>query len=367
MESELSQQLGRLNIDRARLSVPDEQSASTTPCSTSFTGSIPSTSLTAASSTPSSDDESTTPCCEIQSTPDRGQALFSARRIRPGTLIFAEEPLIALSKELEESYEAIEAAFSALSKREKKAYGALFDAKKSRMSTTVSIYYSNCYSTESFVGAQVSDNTLEGGSCIGKLSSRINHSCVPNVCFSFLPPSLAHRRGQMRFYAIKAISKGKELLSNYDKSIFETSRRRQQKYLLHYGFRCTCEACLPQTDFWTRSDERRRAMRDAVSSVKGLEKKWQKAFEEDDATTQVEVCRGAVVELLELQGLLVKEGLTAVPLANAYRSLVKWSERGGLDAQQWREKELEVSILMSGKKSLRSVALKQVLDDNISG
>ena len=63
----------------------------------------------------------------------------------------------------------------------------------------------------------------------------------------------------------------------------------------------------------------------------------------------------------------MKEGLTAVPLANAYRSLVKWSERGGLDVHQWREKELEVSILMSGKKSLRSVALKQVLDDNISG
>lgn len=130
MESELSQQLRQLSIDRAYLLVPDAHSAPASTCSASFTDSIAGTSFTAASSTPSSGDEDSPPCCEVRSTPDRGQALFSTRHIRPGTLMFVEERLVALSKELEESYEAIEAAFITLNRREKKTYLAMFDAKK---------------------------------------------------------------------------------------------------------------------------------------------------------------------------------------------------------------------------------------------
>lgn len=342
--------------------------ASTSPSSSSFTdasGATPTSTSTAAFPPPPSDDEESSLCyCEVRSTHDRGQALFSTRRIRPGTLIFTEEPLISISKELEESYAAIEAAFAALSRRERKTYLCLFDAKKSRMSTVVSIYYSNCYSTESFVSssdANTNANSSENGSCIGALSSRINHSCIPNVSFSFQAPSPKHPRGQMRFYAIRAIAHGKELLSNYDKSIFETAARRQQKYLLHYGFRCACEACVGPTEFWAKSDERRRAMRGAVAEVRGLERTWLKAVRVNGGAAGA-VGQGAgeeaVAALLKLEGLLVKEGLTAMPLANAYRSFAKWADRCGLDAGKWKAKELEVSRLVFGKGAPRSVALR---------
>lgn len=332
---------------------------STTPSPASFDdASATGSSSTAASSPLASDDENAPSYCEVKSTPDRGQALFATRRIRPGTLIFTEEPLIALSKQLEESYSAIEAAFAGLTKRQKKAYLALFDAKKSRMTAVVSIYYSNCYSTESFAPANNSNDAF--GSCLGSLSSRLNHSCIPNVSFSFTPPSSAHPQGQMRFYAVKAITRGKELLSNYDKSIFEPASQRGRNYRLHYGFSCKCESCLPMTEFWGRSDERRRAMRGCVEVVRSAEKGWLKAI--DGGQGGNDVCQAAVDALRKLEGLLVKEGLTAVPLANVYRSLTKWTERAGEHSGMWMEKELEVSVTAFGKRSVRSDMLRDRLE-----
>jgi hypothetical protein len=380
MESKLLQQLQQLSTDPSFLAIPASSSVSSTSRPASITeGSFFGSSLTAASSPLASEDEVEAPCCEVRHTPDRGQALYSTRRIRPGTLILTEGPLIALSKELEESYDAIEDAFAKLSKREKKTYLSLFDAQKSRMSAVVSIYYSNCYSTEPFFpadstasrhttssspnpsGARSQLVTAPNGSCIGALASRINHSCIPNVSFSFIPPSTAHPKGQMRFYAIKAISKGKELLSNYDKNIFEGAAKRQQKYRLHYGFDCACEACVPRTEFWARSDERRRGMKEVVGEVKVLEREWLGV--EVDSSVGKELCRKAMAVLLRLEGLLMKEGLVAAPLANVYRSLGKWSERAGYDARQWKEKELDVSLLVFGARGVRTVALRADLED----
>lgn len=373
MESELSDRLRRLDVHTNSQEAPPSLS----PCSASIGATSGACSiLTAASSTPTSDDDDEASSkCEIRSTPDRGQALYATRRLKAGTLIFSEEPLISLSKELEESYEAIEEAFSGLSKRDRKTYRELFDAQKSRMSAVVSIYYSNCYSTDNFVSADAtaaSASSTQGGSAIGALASRINHSCIPNVSFSYLPPTQAHPKGQMRFYAIRTVARGKELLSNYEKSIFETAAKRQQKFMLHYGFKCSCEACVPRSEFWGRSDERRAAMREVVARVKTLEKAWAhtrangggEAQAEAEAGTQ-QICDQAIDHVRRLEGLLVKEGLTATPLANAYRSLAKWvtrKEPSSIEAQKWRELELEVVVTMSGRNSLRSIALRRELE-----
>lgn len=307
----------------------------------------------------SSDEEDIT-YCEVRSTPEKGQGLYATRAIRPGTLLFREQPLISLSKELEESYEAIEAAFAGLRKCEKKTYLALFDAKKSRMSTVVSVYYSNCYSTEQFATMDTVPS-FDGGSCIGAKSSRINHSCVPNVLFSFVTPCSAYPEGQMRFYAIKAIARGRELVSNYDKNVFEPAAKRQQKYMLHYGFRCACEACHPQTEFWNKSDERRGAMKKAIGDVQRLEREWQKAVDAKDMIQRPVIVQQAIERLLKLEGLLRKETLTYIPLANVYRSLTKWSQRGGEDGRSWSQLELEVVTTVFGRRSSRSARLQKEL------
>ncbi|KIW89126.1 uncharacterized protein Z519_09978 [Cladophialophora bantiana CBS 173.52] len=295
---------------------------------------------------------------EVVSTSDRGLAVFSTRKIKAGTLVLAERPLISLDKDEENDASAIEREFSKLSRTEQKIYLRLFDAQKSRMSRVVSIYYSNCYNCGGFRPSQ-------GGSAIGVLSSRFNHSCVPNLQFSYDEGS-----NEMRFYAIRDISRGKEMCSNYDKSVFEVTTKRQRKQQMYYGFVCRCEACEPKNEFWARSDERRMGMYDAIRAVQRCEKNLSAGSDtvigEEEQAGRVELAEEALRSLARLEGLLLKEGLVGAPLANTYRSMAKWAERkgdrGGDEAVTWRIKELGVCITAFGEDAQRTKDIEAQLD-----
>ncbi len=176
--------------------------------------------------------------CKFSAPSDRGLAVFTTRKIKAGTLILAETPIVSLSKAEENEPSAIERDFSHLLKADQKAYLKLFDAQKSRMTPVVSIYYSNCYNCEGFK----LDGT--GGSALGAMASRINHSCIPNLQFSYDEAS-----NEMRFFAIRDIPRGKEVVSNYDKAVFDVAAKRQGKQQMYYGFQCKCEACVPQSEY----------------------------------------------------------------------------------------------------------------------
>ncbi|EXJ73364.1 uncharacterized protein A1O5_03124 [Cladophialophora psammophila CBS 110553] len=296
---------------------------------------------------------------EVVSTPDRGLAVFSARKIKAGTLVLAERPLISLDKHEENDASAIEREFSKLSRAEQKVYLRLFDAQKSRMSQVVSVYYSNCYNCEGFRPSG------KGGSAIGALSSRINHSCVPNLQFSYDANS-----NEMRFYAIRDISRGKEMCSNYDKVVFEVTAKRQRKQQMYYGFVCRCEACEPKNEFWAKSDERRMGMYDAIRAVQRCEKNLSAESgtvisEEEQQARRVELAEEALRSLARLEALLLKESLVGAPLANTYRSMAKWAERkgdrGADEAVIWRIKELEVCITAFGEDAQRTKDIKAKL------
>jgi SET domain len=303
-----------------------------------------------------SDAEDLPPPFTVRHSKDRGLALFTTRRVTAGALLFSESPLISLSQTLESDYEAVEAAFAVLSKRDQKAYLALYDAQKSRMSQVVSIYYSNCYNKDFY-----SD---DGGSCISPLGSRINHSCLPNVCFSYIPPSGGYPKGQVRFHATRNIPAGKEILCCYEKHTFMAREQRKQRLMLDYGFKCDCEACVPKTDFWEKSDERRLSMEKLVKATKRAEKEWERAHEDDALSEQnTAVCERAIESLVKLEGLLSKEGLVYTPLANAYRGLAKWAGRAGRDGEvrMWLRKELKVCETCFGKDTERCVVLRREL------
>lgn len=332
--------------------------SSSTPYSTPSSASH--TSLPSADLIPPSDDQNDRTLFEIRRTSDHGVGLFAAYRITAGTCVFSEEALISLPRDLEEDPDAIEAAFWSLSKRDRKQYLKLFDAQKSRMSQKVSIYYSNCYSTDDFAqrpstspAPEMTDPQHDGGSCIGVISSRINHSCLPNLSFSYSPPSLTHAKGEMRFYAIKNIARGKELLSSYDKSIVDSRSKRRQKHMLHYGFTCDCEACVPKSNFWEKSDERRREMGICLKIASAAERDYEHARKRG-TDTSVEIDK-ALEALTRLVDLLTKESLTHKPLANVYRSLAKWSSRKGdpSNGRSWKQMEFEVCVRCFGKASGR--------------
>ncbi|KAL2441506.1 hypothetical protein ABEF95_015214 [Exophiala dermatitidis] len=224
---------------------------------------------------------------ELVNTPDRGMGVFATRKIKAGTLVLVERPLIILDKNEETTPAAIEREFAALSRADQKVYLRLWDAEKSGMSRVVSIYYSNCYNCDEFVkpkqanttttpdqrdattGTVTAGSTAGGGSAIGAFASRLNHSCLPNVQFSY-----DETTNQMQFRAIRDIARGKEICSNYDKVVFETRSKRQRKQQIYYGFICTCEACEPHTEFWAKSDERRKGMYAAFRIVQACEKRY---------------------------------------------------------------------------------------------
>ena len=287
---------------------------------------------------------------KVTSTPDRGLAVFAARKIKAGTLVLAETPLIYLDKNEENDSAVLEHRFSTLSRAEQKLYLCLFDAQKSRMSRIASIYYSNCYNCDGF------KKDGRGGSAVGVLVSRINHNCVPNVQFCY-----DEACNEMRFHAIRDIPKGKEVCSNYDKAVFEVVGKRQRKQQMYYGFICRCEACEPKNEFWAKSDDRRKGMLEAFRTVQECEKQF---FTED---VKQDEKQSAVVEasnaLVRLEGLLIKECLVGVPLANTYRSLAKWSERQGNAEQtaKWKVKEREVCVVGFGIDAERTKEIDQKL------
>jgi hypothetical protein len=317
----------------------------------------------------SDDEHDTPPSYEVRPTKTHGLAVFATRRIPAGTLIFSESPLISLSKAVETDHSIVEEAFNALSKPDRKSYLALYDAKKSRITRAASIYYSNCYSTDDF--------TSSGGSCIGSISSRMNHSCIPNVCFSYLPPSPGFTSGRMQFHALKNIAAGRELFSCYEKNIFLTRQERLSRGIMYYGFECDCEACAPKSGFWEKSDERREHMRKVVKKLKELDREWDAANHANAGKDQAVIsglCEKAVESLGRLERLLTKEGLTHTPLANVYRSVAKWKERCASavagaqeasassvleEAMSYRRKELEVCVRCFGEEVARTIKLRK--------
>lgn len=302
---------------------------------------------------------------EVRCTPTKGNALFAASHIPKGATVLAEIPAVRLTAEDEakklEADEVLQEKFDQLSKKSQKDFKKLHDANKDGFTRLRSIYHSNCYNLEG-------PRSTLGGSCIGLIASRINHSCIPNVQFSFLetiPEQLFSNDdddsetkrykpsdGVMVFRALKAISKGKEIVANYE-SIYATRSQRQHQFQMHYGFQCDCDACTAPTEFWARDDERRHEMIKQRNKVDAIESRIVVKTEDisnssetkvyylknkktrdglstnsdDLVPLDVECCIEMIKTLEVLDILLVKEGLTGIELQRVRDEMDVWSRR----------------------------------------
>lgn len=226
---------------------------------------------------------------EVRLTPNKGFALYAASTIPQGHIVLAEIPLIRLttedeSKELQ-AEEILLERFNYLSESKRKAFKKLHDTRKDGFSRLRSIYHSNCYNLDG-------PRSVHGGSCIGLKASRINHACVPNVQFSFqevVPEGLldecetkdndvsdngrrAVSSGVMIFLALKKITRGREIVSNYE-SIYATRKQRQFQLQIHYGFRCDCEVCVANEEYGVKDDMKRLEMMRLRRKVNSVEKR----------------------------------------------------------------------------------------------
>jgi len=332
----------------------------------------------------------------IKATPERGLGLFAAHRIREGALVLAEVPTLRFvgDEEADEEFDQrLRQRYNGLPRESRNSCLKLHNSKKAGFSKLKSIYFSNCYNLEP-------PRSVHGGSCVGITASRINHSCVPNVQFSFeeeaptwLFQSLdydssgsevtasgithsdtaASPLGVMLFHAIKDIQAGKEIVSNYE-SAYLLAASRQLKQQMYYGFICDCQACVGLNvgnQHWSYSDDRRRAMIMCRRRVDQAEGEWQSEGRclgsshqklEGGGGTE---CGQVIATLERLADLLGKEGLRGVELANTYKELAKWSQRAGDHdaAKKWCLHERNTSIIAFGAWSRRVEEVDQRLDE----
>lgn len=295
------------------------------------------------------------PKIEVRDMGDRGFGVVTTKNVKAGELLLLEVPLAHLSSQEDAAEQAAREVYirdqvAELPKDIRKAYRKLCDTQKDGFSKLMSIFYSNCYDLQHY----------GNGACLGQVASRINHSCSPNVCFSFaehLPhgvlaaqdeEGLQQRKeaGYMIFHAIKAIGRNKELLSNYE-SIWLPPRRRRQALRTYYDFDCDCPACRPQDSFWERSDQRRERMMQLKRSVEVRDHDHQ-SRPGGTRILHAQNIACAREELENLVKLMLNESLVGGhDLANIYRDLVTWSLRASTAAEAdvlQAEQSMEVAL-----------------------
>lgn len=198
---------------------------------------------------------------EIRPAGARGNGLFAKVDIPMGTRILAEEPLIVIPFERSQQFtKFVEAAKSMPDKMaildslhcnpallDEQQPGNImsqvredgFDpAADPEMMRRFGIYRTNCVDMSSRKDEQEGLLGQMAGLC--PLYSHMNHSCVPNVYFSW-----NERLGCEVVQAGRDLAAGEELLCNYlgSDATFMTRAQRDKRIQRYWGFVCDCPAC----------------------------------------------------------------------------------------------------------------------------
>lgn len=207
-----------------------------------YTSHVPRESRTNLKVTVTYQPERISPYLETKRTTNKGIGVFATHSLTAGTLILTTPPILILPRILTPA--ALETAYQALPAATKVAFDLLYENPSSPHPTArLRKYRTNVFSYEG--GA--------GESCIYLPTSRINHSCIPNVTMSWNPHTKQHE-----LLATVAIRKGEEITITYGGTLAFLPASIRQQYLQEaYGFHCTCKACTSGTPFQKISDMRR--------------------------------------------------------------------------------------------------------------
>ncbi|KZV71486.1 SET domain-containing protein [Peniophora sp. CONT] len=188
---------------------------------------------------------------------NRGLGVFATADIEAGALILAERPLLVntswtaagirephlpyekqVANAMRFSEEQAESIFSRMSPENQKKYRSL--SGSDGFSPLTGIVRANAWGipvgTIDPEGVRFGVSSGTGYSTVGELSSRFNHSCQPDVKYSFNLPSFS-----MEFHAVRPIAKGEEMTVSYSGLGLGIELRKSR--LKPYGFTCTCAAC----------------------------------------------------------------------------------------------------------------------------
>ncbi|KAH0345620.1 SET domain-containing protein, partial [Aureobasidium melanogenum] len=172
------------------------------------------------------------------------------------------------------------------------------DSDECEMSESLAARVVNIWRTNSYM---LDDGITLDSAGVGLTTSRLNHSCVPNVYTAYNSTS-----GCMTVQALKPITAGDELCTAYINGAGKLrSERRAQ--LSMWGFTCTCIACADGRD-----ESRRREIKTLMTKLEGVKTQML----EGDTSLSVAQIEQAVGDLLDQATLMSDEGLLGPDLAD---------------------------------------------------
>lgn len=141
-----------------------------------------------------------------------------------------------------------------------------------------------------------------------ELYSRINHSCLPNVHNSYNATI-----GKEVVHAVRAITKGEEIVTSYISNVRTKPQRTEQ--LAPYGFKCDCAACRGKS---AAEHEIRRQRLFDLDQAFAMYDKGLSSLAKISGAPVPKNDGHALTWAEEMVALLKKEGLLGMDLAMAY-------------------------------------------------
>ncbi|KAK5731473.1 hypothetical protein LTR17_011361 [Elasticomyces elasticus] len=264
---------------------------------------------------------------EVREIAGKGLGLFATSPIPRGTCIISEKPLLRIS---ENALHLAWGPYCRLSNADKKAFDALHfyspphlhleDASRMQLIDPTDLSM-DTEDVDELVADQIrvmgtfACNNFQCGTglAVFATTSRLNHSCVPNVHHSFNPTI-----GQQTVYAVRDIAEGEELCTTYlgGQGVYYVRAQRIEILRGSYGFTCLCAAC---ADVTGGSDGRREVMGGIAYGLQCFQYGGPAGVEVQQIPYVPRNPAEALKQAEDLVCMLVGEGVLSIELCKAYR------------------------------------------------
>ncbi|KAK5117321.1 hypothetical protein LTR62_005938 [Meristemomyces frigidus] len=261
---------------------------------------------------------------ELRKVEGKGLGLFATSYIPAGTRVICEAPLLQIP---DNALHLAWGPYCRLSNDQKKAFDVLHHFKPEHLNTeqvsrTFLVDVNDSSLDEEDVEELIQDqarvmgtfacNNFQAakGLAVFETTSRLNHSCVPNVQHSW-NPSIK----QLTVYATRDIHADEELCTTYlgGPGVYYVRSQRIELLRSSYGFTCTCPACADNTGI---SEGRRQLM---ANIAYGLQV-YQYGGQGQESVPYVPATPVMALKQAEdLICMLLDEGIFSLELCKAYR------------------------------------------------
>jgi hypothetical protein len=197
--------------------------------------------------------QSCKPPFKIEKIPGKGKGMMANTFIPQGTLILSERPIMITNvitdiKDVSSHLDNLRVAVSKLESKKKRQLFRLYNARPDLQilglfgSNSISLPHTNSKTDSAYMPRAAVFPTL----------SRINHSCAPNVVWSW-----NDQRNCEELRAAVDIAPDSELTASYV-DILLTSSERKEELGYKYDFICQCAICGLPSDEVEKSDKKRK-------------------------------------------------------------------------------------------------------------